>query len=53
MPKKSKFSYEFILKESTTYLFPWSFLVRFEFFSVFIGYNVGRKHSLHLDNGLE
>ena len=27
--------------ESTTLLFPWSFLVRFDFFSVFIGYNIG------------
>ena len=33
--------------------FPWSFLVRFDSFCVFIGYNIGCKHSLHLENGLE
>ena len=41
--KKSKFSFYFILNEnteSTTYLFPWSFLVRFDFCIVFIAYNI-------------
>ena len=55
-PQKSKFSFYFILNgntEITTLLFTWSFLVRFDFFSVFIGYNIGCKHSLHLENGLE
>ena len=54
--KKSKFSFYFILNgnaESTTELFPWSFLVQFDFCSVFIGYNIGCKHSLHIENGLE
>ena len=49
--KKSKFSFYFILNgntEITTLLFAWSFLVRFDFCSVFIGYNIGCKHSLHL-----
>ena len=53
---KSKFSLYFILNkntEITTLLFTWSFLVRFDFCSVFIGYNIGCKHSLHLENGLE
>ena len=52
LPKKSKFSLYFILNgntDITTLLFTWSFLVRFEFRSVFIGYNIG----LHLENGLE
>ena len=56
LPKKSKFSLYFILNgntEITTLLFTWSFLVRFDFCSVFIGYNIGCKHSLHLENGLE
>ena len=56
LPRKSKFSFYFILNrntEITTLLFTWSFLVRFDFFSVFIGYNIGCKHSLHLENGLE
>ena len=39
--------------EITTLLFTWSFLVRFDFCSVFIGYNIGFKRSLHLENGLE
>ena len=54
--KKSKFSFYFILNGNTeikTLLFTWSFLVRFDFCSVFIGYNIGCKHSLHLENGLE
>ena len=54
--KKSKFSLYFILNgniEITTLLFTWSFLVRFDFCSVFIGYNIGCKPSLHLENGLE
>ena len=54
--KKSKFSLYFILNgntEITTLLFTWSFLVRFDFCSVFIGYNIGCKLSLHLENGLE
>ena len=53
---KSKFSLYFILNgntEITTLLFTWSFLVRFDFCSVFLGYNIGCKHSLHLENGLE
>ena len=53
---KSKFSFYFILNgntEITALLFTWSFLVRFDFCSVFIGYNIGCKHSLHLENGLE
>ena len=53
---KSKFSFYFILNgntEITTLHFTWSFLVRFDFCSVFIGYNIGCKHSLHLENGLE
>ena len=56
LPKKSKFSFYFILNgstEITTLLFTWSFLVRFDFCSVFIGYNTGCKLSLHLENGLE
>ena len=51
--KKNKFSFYFILNrntEITTLLFTWSFLVRFDFCSVFIGYNIGCKHSLHLEN---
>ena len=54
LPKKSKFSLYFILNrntEITTLLFTWSFLIRFDFCSVFIGYNIGCKHSLHLENG--
>ena len=46
---KSKFSLYFILNgntEITTLLFTWSFLVGFDFRSVFIGYNIGCKHSL-------
>ena len=46
LPKKSKFSLYFILNgntEITTLLFTWSFLVRFDFCSVFIGYNIGCK----------
>ena len=42
LPKKSKFSFYFILNgnaEITTLLFTWSFLVRFDFCSVFIGFN--------------
>ena len=53
---KSKFSFYFIHNrntEITTLLFTWSFLVRFDFCSVFSGYNIGCKHSLHLENGLE
>ena len=56
LPRKSKFSFYFILNgntEITTILFTWSFLVRFDFCSVFVGYNIGFKHSLHLENGLE
>ena len=44
--KKSKFSFYFILNgntEITTFFFTWSFLVRFDFCSVFIGYNIGCK----------
>ena len=33
--------------------FPWSFLIPFDCCSVFIRYNIGCKHSLHLKNGLE
>ena len=54
--KKGKFSFYFILNgntETTTLLFTWSFLVRFDICSVFIGYDIGCKHSLHLENGLE
>ena len=54
--EKSKFSLYFLLNgntEITTLLFTWSFLVRFDFCSVFIGYNIGCKRSLHLENGLE
>ena len=54
--KKRKFSFYFILNgntEITTLLFTWSFLVRFDFCSVFIGYNIGCKRSLHLENGIE
>ena len=56
LPKKSKFSLYFILNgntEITTLLLTWSFLVRFDFCSVFIGYNIGCKRSLHLENGIE
>ena len=56
LPRKSKFSFYFILNgntEITTLLFTWSFLVRFDFCSVFIGYNIGWKLCLHLENGLE
>ena len=56
LPKKSKFSLYFILNENTEItilLFTWSFLVRFDFCSVFIGYNIWCKRSLHLENGLE
>ena len=55
LPKERKFSFYFILNgntESTTLLLPWSFLVRFDFTSVFIGYHMGCKHNLHLENGL-
>ena len=54
--EKSKFSLYFILNgktEITTFFFTGSFLVRFDFCSVFIGYNIGCKHSLHLENDLE
>ena len=50
--EKSKFSLYFILNgntEITTLLFTWSF----DFCSVFMGYNIGCKHSLHLEKGLE
>ena len=43
LPKKSKFSFYFSLNgntESTTLVFSGSFLVRFDFFSVFIGVNI-------------
>ena len=56
LPKKSKFSFCFILNgnpEIATLLFTWSFLVRFDFCSVFIGYKSGCKRSLHLENGIE
>ena len=56
LPKKSKFSLYFILNgnpEITTLLFTLSFLVRFDFCSVLIGHNIGCKHSLHQENGLE
>ena len=56
LPKKSKFSFYFILNgntEITTLLFTGSFLVRFDFCIVFIGYNIGCKQGLHLENGLE
>ena len=61
LSRKSKFSFYFILNgntEITILLFTWSFLVRFDFCSVFIGYNIGCKRglckrSLHLENGLE
>ena len=58
LPKKSKIFFLFyrLLNGNTvitTLLFTWSFLVRFDFCSVFIGYNIGCKHSLHLENGLE
>ena len=52
--EKSEFSFYFILNgntEITTLLFTWSFLVRFDFCSVFIGYNIGCKPSLHPENG--
>ena len=55
-PKKSKFSFYFILNDNTEItilLFTWSFLILFDFCSVFIGYNIGCKRSLHLENGLE
>ena len=55
LPRKSKFSFYFILNgntEITTLLFTWSFLVRFDFCTVFIGYNIGCKRSLHLENDL-
>ena len=53
---KGKCYFYFILNgntEITTLLFNWSFLVRFDFCRVFIGYNIGCKHNLHLENGLE
>ena len=56
LPRKSKFSFYFILNGNakiTTLPFTWSFLVRFGFCSVFIGYNIGCKHSLHLENTLD
>ena len=56
LPKKRKFSFYFItngITEITTLLLTWSFLVGFDFCSVFIGYNIGCKRSLHLENGLE
>ena len=56
LPRKSKFSFYFILNGNTeiiTLLFFWSSLARFDFCSVFIGYNIGCKHSLHLENGLD
>ena len=56
LPKKRKFSFYFILNGNTeikTLLFTWSFLVRFDFCSVCIGYNIECKRSLYLENGLE
>ena len=56
LPKISKFSFYFILNGNTvitTLLFTWSFLVRFDFCSVFIGNVIGCKRSLHLENCLE
>ena len=52
---REKVNFLFILysTEITTLLFTWSFLVRFDFCSVFIGYNIGCKHGLHLENDLE
>ena len=47
---KRKFAFSRPEKKS---VFPWSFLVRFGFCSVFTGYTIGCKHSLHLENGLE
>ena len=44
LPKKGKFSFCFIINgntEITTLLLTWSFLVRFDFFSVFIGKYIG------------
>ena len=41
------------IQKSHSYFFTWSFLVRFDFCSVFIGYKIGCKPSLHLENGLE
>ena len=54
--EKRNCSLYFILNgntEITTLLLTWSFLIRFDFCSVFIGYNIGCKHSFHLENGLE
>ena len=55
-PEKSKFSFYFIHngnKKKHNLTFSLVVLVRFDFRSVFIGYNNGCKHSFHLKNGLE
>ena len=51
--KKVNFLFILYSTEITNLLFTWSFFVRFDFCSVFIGYNIGCKHSLHQENGLE
>ena len=54
LPKKSKFSLYFILNgntEITTLLLLGRF--SFDLTFVFVGYNIGCKRSLHLENGLE
>ena len=54
IPKKGKFSFYFIHKGGggggKTFL--QSFLNNFAWLSAFSGYNIGCKHSLHLENGL-
>ena len=56
LPKKGKFSFYFIHQGggggggAKTLL--QSFLNNFAWLSAFSGYNIGYKHSLHLENGL-
>ena len=45
-----KVNFLFILYSTEIQLFPWRFLIRSDFCSVFIGYNIEGKHSLHLEN---
>ena len=50
--KKSKFSF-ILYSTEIQKAQPNFFLVQFDFCSVFIGYNIQCKHSLHLENDLE
>ena len=55
---RKKVSFLFILysteiQKSQPYFLLGCFSLDFDFSSVFIGYNIGCKHSLHVENGLE